>query len=398
MTTAFAWVGFAAGIVVLLGTWGSVLETAVVPRGNSSRITAALTRSLLAPITLLADRIDSYERRDRLLAYYSAMFLVAVLAAWLLLFLIGFTLLLWPFTGPSFPEALRLAGSSMFTLGIASARDTAPTGIVFVAAATGLVVIALQIAYLPVLYAAYNRRETLVTMLEGLAGSPAWGPEILARAAIVDNVDSLNALYDRWAEWAADVAESHTAYPVLLYFRSPVPDRSWVLGLLSVLDAAAMQLSLCPVTAPSAARTLMRTGYLAMRQLAGTIGVPAHDPNPDDPLDLPREQFDAAVVRLDAVGMELERTADAAWPHFRGWRVNYEYAAYALADRVDAQPALWSGPRRRPGPVVEPRRPIDRVSASAEVTEIARISELRRRRRAEALAPRLHDHGDDRSD
>ena len=43
----------------------------------------------------------------------------------------------------------------------------------------------------------------------------------------------------------------------------------------------------------------------------------------------------------------MSRPADEAWAHFRGWRVNYEAVAYALAYRLDAPPAPWSGPRRR---------------------------------------------------
>jgi len=37
-----------------------------------------------------------------------------------------------------------------------------------------------------------------------------------------------------------------------------------------------------------------------------------------------------------------------AWPDFVARRVNYEQAAYALAEAVDGVPALWSGLRRRP--------------------------------------------------
>ena len=55
----------------------------------------------------------------------------------------------------------------------------------FVAAGVGLVLVALQIAYLPTLYSAYNRRETLVTLLESRAGAPAWGPEILIRHQLI---------------------------------------------------------------------------------------------------------------------------------------------------------------------------------------------------------------------
>ena len=54
-------------------------------------------------------------------------------------------------------SAFTVAGSAMFTLGFAVPPVPAPAAIVFVAAATGLVIVALQIAYLPTLYAAFNR-------------------------------------------------------------------------------------------------------------------------------------------------------------------------------------------------------------------------------------------------
>ena len=81
--------------------------------------------------------------------------------------------------------------------------------------------------------------------------------------------------------------------------------------------------------------------------------------------------------------MEFEREPEKAWVHFKGWRVNYEAAAYALAANLDVVPALWSGPRLRPGPPAPPVRPVDRVSPTAEVSEIRRVGALRRQRRAQ---------------
>ena len=141
----------------------------------------------------------------------------------------------------------------------------------FIAAASGLAVMALLIAYLPVLYAAFNRRETLVTMLEALAGAPPWGPELLARQALIGNAAYLPKVYDRWTEWAADISESHANYRTLVYFRSPDPDASWLLSLLAVLDGAALHLALNPSAAPAEARPLLRVGYITMRQLASTL-------------------------------------------------------------------------------------------------------------------------------
>jgi len=88
--------------------------------------------------------------------------------------------------------------------------------VVFTAAATGLVIVTLQIAYLPALYAAFNRREVEVALLNARAGVPSWGPELLARTHYalgtgVSALDTLPGLYARWERWAADVAESRTA-------------------------------------------------------------------------------------------------------------------------------------------------------------------------------------------
>jgi hypothetical protein len=389
---AVEWLGFAAGLVLVLATAASVLETTIVPRGSRSGLTPLVLRLVNFPVRLMASWVQDYERRDGLLAYASAAYVVATLMVWLALFLVGFALMLWP-SSVNVGDAVRTAGSSMLTLGIAVPRGTVSTAVVYLAAITGLVVVALQIAYLPVLYAAFNRRETLVTMLEGLAGTPGWGPEILLRSASIDNLDGLGEMYDRWMQWAADVSESHSAYMVLMYFRSPTSRRSWVISLLSILDAAAMHLALCPVSVPGPARNLMRVGYLAFRQLSAAIGHPVpDDPSPDDDIQLTREEFITAARRAQDGGMEFEREPETAWVHFKGWRVNYEAAAYALAAELDVVPALWSGPRPRPGPPVPPVRPVDRVSPTAEASEIRRVGALRRQRRAELQRKPHHDH------
>jgi hypothetical protein len=196
-------------------------------------------------------------------------------------------------------------------------------------------------------------------MLASRAGEPSWGPEILIRHQLVGIVDSLPDFYGQWEQWAADVSESHTTYPVLLLFRSPDPWSSWALALLSVLDAAAMHLALDPSSAPSQARLCLRMGYTALRRISDGVGWSyAEDPMPDSPLRLNADEFARAVDLLRDVGFPNERSADEAWPHFQGWRVNYEDLAYRWTNRVMAPPAPWSGSRTGlRGETVRPRRP-----------------------------------------
>jgi hypothetical protein len=356
------WLGFVCGLVLLLVTGASVVKTFLIPRKTVSRFNAVVSGTVRRTFRMLTARIEDLARREQVLSASGPTFLLSLLASWIICLLFGYALLFWPLSGHGFPSALRESGSSLFTLGFSPPSGAGPAVVVFVAAASGLAVVALLIAYLPVLYAAFNRRETLVNMLEALAGSPPWGPELLARQALIDNVGYLPRLYERWTEWAADISESHVNYRTLIYFRSPDPAASWLLSLLAVLDGAALHLALNPSSAPSEARPLMRVGYLALRRLAGALNLPvAADPTPDDPLTLTRQEFDHAVQRLRDAGWTVERSTEDAWAHFRGWRVNYEAAAYQLANHLDLPPALWSGPRRPGRPAAAPPwRPSDR--------------------------------------
>ncbi len=375
-----AWIGFALGIALLAVTASSVINTLLVPRPANPLLTAVVARAVRGVFRLASDRITDLTRREKVLAPGPPTFLISLLVSWLVLVFSGFALLLWPFSRDGLPMAFRLAGSSLFTLGFAVPSGAVPSAIVFAAAATGLAIVALLIAYLPALYAAYNRRETLVTMLEALGGLPAWGPELLARQALIDNIGYLPHLYERWTEWAADISESHANYRALIYFRSPDPSASWLLSLLAVLDAAAMHLALCPYSAPAEARPLLRVGYLTVRKLARNLRLPvSEDPRPDEPIALSRGEFDDAVDWVRTAGWTIERQGDEAWRHFRGWRVNYEAAAYALASYLNLPPALWSGPRRRayapPRPPKRPphREPDDEKTPEAGPARTARV-------------------------
>jgi hypothetical protein len=385
------WIAAVMGLAVVLSTLMSVVTSLVLPRLGSSRIQLYVGRGMIQLFSRISHRLETYEARDRFLALQAPLYLIVILATWLTTLLIGFALMLWPFMSTGgFVHALTVSGSSIFTLGFDSEPGIAPRLIIFCAAAAGLTIVALQIAYLPVLYGAFNRREVLVTMLDSRAGSPAWGPELLARAELVDNVHNLGLLYQQWEAWAADVAETHASYPVLLWFRSPHPYRSWVIGLLAVLDAAAIQQATQPLEAPSEARAFLRMGYVCLRDLARVIGITYNsDPLPEDPIQLTEDNFQDALEHLANAGWPMERDAASAWIHFRGWRVNYESVAYRLADAVNAPPVLWGGPRRNLPPRLQPpERPPHREPSA----EFARIRKLTAKRRSTRDAAPANDH------
>ncbi len=351
-----------AGVAVVAGTTVSVLRNLVVPRRLSSRLRLVVSRTTTAPFRYVADRSSDYILRDRVMAWAAPAAMLALLVTWLLLYLLGYGLLVYAVSDLTLRVAIREAGSSLFTLGFASTDRSQLTAVDFAAALTGPVVIGLQIGYLPALYAAYNRREAEVTMLDSRAGEPNWGPEILARHASIASLENLRDLYRGWERWAADVSESHSNYPVLIFLRSQEPTRNWLVGLLAVMDSAALHLALNPSTAGGESRLAVRMGFVCLRDLADTLALPYDpDPSPDSQIQLTYEEYLDGVERLGRAGYPMERSPDEAWPHFRGWRVNYEQIAYEIARQIDAVPAPWSGPRRGVEATVAPRTPVNRL-------------------------------------
>ncbi|HVA02971.1 MAG TPA: hypothetical protein VMU64_04410 [Acidimicrobiales bacterium] len=357
---------FALGLVIVLITAANVIFTLILPRrpAGIERLSLMVNRVVRFIFLVISRAAKSYEVKDALLAPAAPVALLAQLAVWLGFFVVGYACMLEP-TTHGFAASFTQAAVALFSVGTAHAGGPPNQTVDIAAGATWAVVVTLQIAYLPSLYDAFNRREALVAMLESRAGLPAWGPEVLARHQLVGIIDALPSLYADWERLAADLAESHTTYPVLLLFRSPEPWYSWVVGLLAVLDAAAMDLALSPDASSSQARLCLRMGFTTFNRIAKTLGWPVDpDPNPEGPINLTFEEFAQAVRMLEEIGYPMELTAEEAWPNFRGWRVNYETNAYRLADRVVSPPAPWSGPRThlRSGPVA-PRRPPQRSPA-----------------------------------
>jgi hypothetical protein len=351
------------GALLVFTAARSVIGTVIVPRPAGSWLTRSVDKVVTFCYRVAARMIRDDARRDRTLAGQAAVILLGQLVAWLAIFFIGFSLLLWPFE-PSITSALTEAGPAMFEVGSVRLSGAPARVMLDVASLTGIVTVTLQIAYLPTLYSAFNRRETEVALLNSRAGVPSWGPELLARTHYalgsgVSTIDTLPDLYAQWERWAADVAESHTTYLPLVRFRSPKPRSSWVTALLAVLDSAALFLALSPKTAPVVpARLCLRSGFTCFGEVARAMDlkVPEH-PDPGAGISVTYEEFLDAIARLHEVDFPIERDPAEAWPDFVGWRVNYEQAAYAVADAVDAVAALWSGPRTRARPSIPPIRP-----------------------------------------
>lgn len=418
------------GIYLLIATTLSLLRTIVVPRALRSIISDAVAVTVVWTTIRISRMRRDYLKRDGILAWTGPLIIIAQLITWIVLYLIAYALLLRGVGGLKFFDAFREAGSSLFTLGFASVNTENQTAIDFLAAATGPVVIALMIGFLPNIYSTYIDREVVVTALSATGGEPAWGPELLSRFALAGSLDSLPRIFEDWALWATRLRLTHVTYPVLVWVRSIRASRHYVVSLLAVLDAAALRLALTP-NGPRGAdfallleggqamevlytflfagrRTKARTGFRgrftgkpeqlenAIRRLPDwdrsflaievasdmdivrgldDMAVHALIRGEDRPLQLTRAEFDVAVDVLRRSGFPIERDLDEAWEQFRVARSRYEFAAYEVCRRLDATPAPWSGPRNTQTPTMWPTLAVDILPTLERGTDDAKDAE-----------------------
>ena len=341
--------GGAVGVWVLL----AAVRTVVLPRGEPVVLTRWVFVAMRAVFDLLGKRAKTYEDLDRSLAMYAPLSLVALPGTWVVLVIAGFTSINWGLGINPLRAAFYLSGSSLLTLGFHTPPDL-PTHIAaYIEAALGLGLIALLISYLPSIYSAFGRRELEVTRLTTRAGAPPSAITMIRRHHALARLDALDEIWDPWETWFADVEETHTSQPSLVFFRSITHDRSWITSAGTVLDAAALRSSVLNLPQNARAQLCLRSGYLCLRRICDYFGIPYDpDPNPDDPISIDRSEFDAAYEELASFGVPVRPQREQCWRDFKGWRVNYDTVLLALAGLTAAPYAPWSSDRslryRRP--------------------------------------------------
>jgi len=337
---AFQILAFGFGAFVVARTVLSAIRSFVVPRGDNDPLTRMAFRAIRKVFLMVAPPSRSYEFRDRVMAYYGPIALMLLPAYWLVLLALAFAAMYWAL-GVAPAEAFVVSGSSLLTLGFA--RPDVPFGslMAFAEAAIGLALVALLVSYLPTIYSAFSRRELLVSLLEVRADSPPSPIVMITRMHRLSGLDVLHDMWERWEQWFAELEETHTSLPVLVFYRSQQSDHSWVNAAGAVMDTAAIVRSAVAIEQDVQGDLMIRAGYLALRRISTYFKIPFDaDPSPTDATSIDRARFDAAIDVLDRAGVPLVADRDQAWADFNGWRVNYDTVLRGL-ERLTMAPTPW---------------------------------------------------------
>lgn len=341
---------FIAGVWLSLWTISQALRSFVLPRSDRAFLTNTTFRIVHYIFSKRFNSDTPFADKDRILAMLSpvAMFLLPIV--WLSLLIVGYAGMYYaidPTLGVY--DALVLSGSSLMTLGFAF-RDAMPIiWLGFSQAALGMMLVALLIGYLPTMYSAFSLRESMVTKLETVAGTPPRHAMLIKRLALLrmlDDPDEMKSYWQSWQDWFVQIEENHTTLAPMNFFRSPAPDRHWLIAAGCILDTAAIIASSVKIERAIQSAIAITPGFIALRTIADYFDMDYnHDPNPNDPISIHYEEFIAVLEELQAAGVPLYDDWEDCWDHFSGWRVNYDEVLLQLAWITTAPYGYWSSDR-----------------------------------------------------
>jgi hypothetical protein len=289
-------------------------------------------------------RLEDDLRRERWLARFGPMSFLALLGAWALLEILGWGLVWWGFRHSfltplhGISDAWYYSGVVYFSIGFG---DVLPaTGglraLTVLEGFTGLGTLGMVIGYLPSLYAAYSARERQLLLLDDLTDARITPVSLVSSHLNADrDLAELNAMFDEWASWCAEVYDSHTSLPVLIWFRSKHRGQSWVTALGVVTDAAISFAGAVEGADTGPAMRLHRQAVRLMSDLAHRIGLP-----PNEVPDLTARWWSVGYSVLQQTGLPL-RDFDESWGRIVAMRRAFHPYMEAFIDELLAPRGFW---------------------------------------------------------
>lgn len=344
----------AAGILLAAIVLWDSFETILLPRRASGRIrlTRLVFRVLWRSWRLAALPFRRRSSRISFLSVFGIFGLLVLLGIWAAGLILAYALGYWGigsrlhdvYGATGFGTCLYFSASTFFTLGMGEVTPQGPLArlLAVTEAGGGFGFLALMLSYLPVLYQAFSRRESRITMLDEWAGSPPCAAVLLRRGREAADPAHLDHLLREWETTTSEILESHLSYPMLAFLRSQHDNQSWIASLTTLLDACALLMVGVDGVPPFQARMTFAIARHAVVDLSQVFGlrpeVDAPDRLPGPEMERLRGWLAAAGVRLDGSPAPERRLADL--------RRMYEPYVIALGRYLWMEVPGWLPPER----------------------------------------------------
>ncbi len=338
------------GALLILSVLFDAFEAMILPRRLTRRfrVTRLVYWSTWPIWSFLPRRRPPTAFRENFLSWYGPLSMIFMLAVWAAGLVLGFALLYRTLGAPGlsngtkagFWVCLYMSGTTFFTLGFG---DIVPHQVITRAlavteAGVGFGFLGAVIGYLPVIYTAFSKRETHVSMLDGRAGSPPSAAEILARHGRAKALDRIDVLLVNWEIASAQMLETHVSYPVLIYYRSHHENQSWVASIAAMADTCALILA----GVEGIDRWQAQLTFAMLRHtMVDLLAVANEAPATSYADRLPPQELSALRDYLDASGVHCSRSPEAE-QQLRQLRAMYEPYLHALSSHLVVPVTPWS--------------------------------------------------------
>jgi hypothetical protein len=311
-------VAAAAGLILVLLAWLSILRTVFVPAGRSSFLARWTTRVMGRAMLWIAGRMPR-RAREEFLGYASPLMLFGMAVIWAVADSAGYALLAWGTSGTSL-RAQALA--NFFTLRSADPGLAAAAWL-----STALLLTAFAVHLMRVT-SAYSRREHVIGRLSAQAKRAPDAEVVFAAYARSGSRDRLGAMFGDWANWMADVQATHLDYPALVYYRSD-SDLCWTEAAQIILDCAALVAACTPGWAPPETSSLLTAGEHCLSRIAACLGIRL----PSVPVSYQGREtypFSRSLAMIRETGLLIAIDDKHAQQEFQRRRVGYAPFANAI--------------------------------------------------------------------
>lgn len=318
-----------AGITLVCLVLSDVFQSIIVPhyRPQGIRLSPLLISKILwRPLRRMVLILPKNKRVEADLNMFAPAAMMTLLLLWLLLMTMGYSLILWAERTSIQPPlqdlqaALYFAATSVLTIGYGDVLATSYLARITVicAALCGLVLLAITVSFLFAVQSHFHQREVTAQIISSRHGHSANGAMLYKHLMTEHNASSSLELCERWV---TEIYQSHSAYPLLLYFRSRSARASWLVQLGIVLDAAAIAIAMEEQKHSSLISSIYENGCRAVDVFSTYLTISNRS---KEALQNP-EVFEPLFTALSS---DTKRTA----ARFALLRQRYFPALYSLAD------------------------------------------------------------------
>ena len=342
------WLILLGGVLILLAL-SDVFMTVLYARAGTGPMSHRLAEGGWAIFRRLGRAVPRC--KDTILAFFGPLYLVVLMAAWIGLLLLGFTLVAWPNLGTGirsqsgdtptdFLTAFYYAGGSMTTVG---SGDIRPVAYVFkfltvFDSVIGVSVLTLTLTYIIQIYTALQRRDSLALSLHHASAGTGDAAVLLSGLGPRDEFSHAESQLAGLASEVTGVYESHHFYSVLIYFRFEEPYYAMaramliLMELLSLIDSALDEEKHGWLKRSAAVTQLREGGMHALTEFAGVYlpgGPPRVAEQDASVTEQWKRRFHAAVEHLRRRGISV--AADEARAADRYVEMRRQWDSYVMA-------------------------------------------------------------------